>query len=158
VGLAGEIVDGFAIEKGGELGADVGHHEPQGAALRVRAGAGFRGVGEGAGDGGDGAVHGADHVADGDLDGGSAQGVAAADAAFGGEEAGVAEGEEDLFEEFDGDGFLRGKLLNVPRARLPGHGDEGADGVFGFSGDAHGVGGVDEPPAATGRAAERMGG
>jgi hypothetical protein len=64
--------------------------------------------------------------------------VAAADAAFAGENAGVAQREQDLLEELERDAFLLGEFLDGPGARaMPGDGRQRAQSVFSLFGDTH---------------------
>lgn len=99
----GELREAVVVEDAGDGFAHFHHDEAEAAVFLVWAGAAFVGGDAGATDGGERAVDVAHEVADHDLGGGFGEGVAAVLAAGACEEAGLAEADEDLFEEGGGD-------------------------------------------------------
>ena len=107
--LSQNVVQRTTVEQGFHLRLHVGHQDAQRAGEFVRAGAAVApGRDRSAGQRRERSVERANHLADGDFVGAAGQAVAPAHAAFAGEQAGVAQAEENLLEEFDRDVFLPG--------------------------------------------------
>jgi len=141
---AGEIAERCLVDDGGDGVPYLHPHVAQSAGGLAgtaisRTGLVLRAAG--AGGGGEGAIHDADDFADGDFRGRAAESVAPVGSTASGDEAGGAEGAEELFQVTPRDGGAirefgqRHRLLRGERREF----QECADGVIATRGEFHGV-------------------